>query len=95
MATGTVLFWLDQEVGGRASGFGFIADDDAPNNREANLWFGMKSLAGLTVQARDRVGFEPFEYRSGKGPAAKRVWRLIDEDDTREKITTIAGADDV
>jgi len=91
MSTGTVLYWrTKQEPEG--NGFGFIADDSAPGIREANVWFGPKALAGLTVKSGDRVEFELSDFRKpGRGPQAARV-TLIDE---REEITTLEGIDDV
>lgn len=87
MAMGTVLFWIDH-TDGRPGGFGFIKDDSAPDNREANCWFGPKALAGLTVKSGDRVGFDISPtLKPGRGPQAVRVW-LREE---RQEITTLQG----
>jgi cold shock CspA family protein len=86
---GKVLFYLENG----AKQFGFIEDEAAPGNREANVWFGPRALNGLTVKAGDRVVYElsPI-FKKDKGPQAARVWL---RDDNREEITTLQGIDDV
>ncbi|WMT75070.1 hypothetical protein [Bradyrhizobium sp. Ash2021] len=88
MPNGTVLFWKTYTDSQR--GFGFIACDDTPDKRETNVWFGPKSLGGLTVRSGDRVEFDVGNYRPGKGPSASHV-RLcevernnVDKDETRK-----------
>jgi cold shock CspA family protein len=70
---GTVLFWLENDD----RVFGFIAPDDGAGNRELNVWFGLKSLKGMTERPRsgDRVEYQPGIFRKGKGPSAERVTR--------------------
>src|SRR5713101_539421 len=82
MARGTVIFWKENED----QAFGFIADDADPNNRDANLWFGLKSLCGMTVRPRsgDRVDFDPLNYvKKGRGRRAVRV-RFLNEGNEHE-----------
>jgi cold shock CspA family protein len=72
MPRGTVLFYND------AGGFGFITDDAAPNNREANVFFASRLMVEHSFEKDDRVEFELGTHRPGKGPTAQSM-KLVED----------------
>jgi len=86
MPTGTVLFFKPTANGG----FGFIRCDEAPDLREANVWFGTRALRYEEPRTGDRVEYTLLKkpLSVGQGPAA-RIVELIDGDP--DSIETLGG----
>jgi hypothetical protein len=91
MAFGTILFWLERP---ESFGFGFISSDDAPNNREANVWFSRRALHYGRPRKGDRVEYSLIDrpLKIGESPTADTV-ELVD--DNANAIQTLAGEDEV
>lgn len=89
------MYWRQKAEAPAPGDYGFIVDDAAPEKREANVWFGPKSLQGLKnykPKSGDRVEFKISEcFKPGRGPQAERIIKLCDDDDDREVITTLGG----